>query len=903
MIPRKPFALFIAIAILLAGLAATGFSATLTQILNNGPRDRRLNLVLLSEGYISTELTTKFPADAQTILNAFFTREPWREYKSFFNAFTISVASAQSGSSHPERYPPITRDTYFHSTFYSYGIDRLLTLPPNDIDGNSVDGEGRVAALLQTYVPDYDIVLVIVNDTTYGGSGGEFAVTSLNASSPDIATHELGHSFAGLGDEYGDYTPGYAGYELPNTTEQTSRSLIKWKSWILAATPVPTPQTTTYGSVVGLFEGAQYQPTGWYRPQLNCLMRSLNQNYCAVCRETLLLGIEKSIQPQIDTASPVTTTLTITSDVTLPFAITKPAPATHPLLVQWSVDGVAVSGATRDSFSLLSPSLSNGSHTVQVLVSGTTAFVRNDPTHRMRSSRVWNLTVNRPLSAHAELSSLALSSGTLSPAFTMSGTTYTVNVLNNVTSVTVTPKPLSAAATVQVTGGTGLVAGSNTITVKVTAENKLATRTYTVVVKREGANADTVIANGNPVTFDPRANDFALPGHALLITAAGPALYGTVTLSGTSITYRPGANYAGHDSFNYTISNGAGGTATATVTISEPTIALSGTYLGVLSISGTASGSSRLSFGTNRAFSTTLYLQATEYLISGVFNAQGYCVQPIAVTGGKTLAFALRVVPGTNSLAGTVATGGTTWRAALFRTYPVYSATNRAPYTGNYTLLLPLNPTLVGQAVYPQGTGYATLAVSENGAITLAGKLGDGTPLSLSSALNNAGQFPIYKALTSGSGAYLAGVITFRNVAGVSDADGKLHWVKPAQSTAQAYQSGFATEIATVVSKYPGATALGKSGTLTLKGGTLTTPLTKSVTVPTSGGAMLVSPTGTDRTALSVNEQTGLITGSFLPAANAVSSAIYGVRFPKQNAAGGLFIQPTKTGQFRIGFK
>jgi len=157
-------------------------------------------------------------------------------------------------------------NTYFNSSFDSYGIQRLITIPPNDRDANSADGQGRVNSLLATYMPQYDIVALIVNDTQYGGSGGFPLIASVNSSSPEIVIHELGHSFSGLGDEYDAANPGFPDTEEPNTTTQTNRALIKWTSWIVAATPVPTPETAGYASVVGLFEGAHYHTTGWYRP-------------------------------------------------------------------------------------------------------------------------------------------------------------------------------------------------------------------------------------------------------------------------------------------------------------------------------------------------------------------------------------------------------------------------------------------------------------------------------------------------------------------------------------------------------------------------------------------------------------------------------------------------------------
>ena len=58
-------------------------------------------------------------------------------------------------------------------------------------------------------VPTYDYIFVMVNDTTYGGSGGVVSTFSVNELAGEIGLHEFGHSFAGLADEYTTPYPGY----------------------------------------------------------------------------------------------------------------------------------------------------------------------------------------------------------------------------------------------------------------------------------------------------------------------------------------------------------------------------------------------------------------------------------------------------------------------------------------------------------------------------------------------------------------------------------------------------------------------------------------------------------------------------------------------------------------------
>ncbi|MDB6131610.1 MAG: hypothetical protein JWM04_2717, partial [Verrucomicrobiales bacterium] len=203
---------------------------TLQTFLTNGPTSKRINIVFLSEGYTASQLS-KFPADSRKALNGILKTPPFTEYSNCFNAFGIAVASAQSGSDHPSRTNLV--NTYFNSTYDTSGISRLITL--------ASPGYTLVFDLVESLMPEYDIIVMLVNDPEYGGSGGAFLIMSINENSPEIAAHEMGHTFAALGDEYGSAYIGYPDTEEPNTTRETNRDLIKWASWIPDFVPVPTP--------------------------------------------------------------------------------------------------------------------------------------------------------------------------------------------------------------------------------------------------------------------------------------------------------------------------------------------------------------------------------------------------------------------------------------------------------------------------------------------------------------------------------------------------------------------------------------------------------------------------------------------------------------------------------------
>jgi len=367
--------------------------ATLTQILSNGPPANCINIVFLSEGYTAAQLG-QFTNDAKAFLNGLQAEPPFDAYQNYFNGYAISVASAESGADHP--LSGIYRNTYFNSSFYSYGLERLLTIPPNNLDGNYADGAGKVYALLQTLMPEYDLVAVVVNDPEYGGSGGGILITSMNSDSAGIAAHELGHTFAGLGDEYSDAYPGWVPYEMPNVTQQTNRALIKWAPWILGSTPIPTPDTSPYASVVGLFEGAEYQTTGWYRPQHSCEMRALGYPYCKVCAETLVKAIYTRIRPIVSNAPATNTAAALANSQSVTLSVATLRPTTFNLNVQWFTNNAACGGATNSSFTIHATTLPFGSNQVRVEVADTNPVVRSDPSQVLKDSRSWQVQILSP---------------------------------------------------------------------------------------------------------------------------------------------------------------------------------------------------------------------------------------------------------------------------------------------------------------------------------------------------------------------------------------------------------------------------------------------------------------------------------------------------------------------------
>ena len=364
----------------LASLAVSAPAQTVTTISNQGPSANRLDLVILGDGYTAGQLG-QYALNVQSTLQSFFAQEPFREYQRYFNVHRIDVVSAESGADHPEL--GVFRNTALSATYNCAGIQRLICVDNTTVN-TIVDG---------LLAPDqHELILVLVNDPQYGGSGGAVAVASLDSSVVELVLHELGHSFGLLADEYGGPPPPSCDNSVEpfaaNATRQTVRASIKWGAWISPATPVPTFSTDP--GVPGLYEGAQYCDTGLYRPTYASKMRFLGSPFEQINSEQLILQMYNPVSP-LDGSSPAGATLEVGAGQRPAFSAATLLPWTHALDVTWKVDGLTQGSGT--SFTLDSSILTLGSHTLQALVHDPTPMVRNDPGQLLSDTRSWSLTV------------------------------------------------------------------------------------------------------------------------------------------------------------------------------------------------------------------------------------------------------------------------------------------------------------------------------------------------------------------------------------------------------------------------------------------------------------------------------------------------------------------------------
>jgi outer membrane protein OmpA-like peptidoglycan-associated protein len=102
------------------------------------------------------------------------------------------------------------------------------------------------------------------------------------------------------------------------------------------------------------------------------------------------------------------------------------------------------------------------------------------------------------------------------------------------------------------------------------ADDDLVSITVTPVNDPPTPNNDSFVVNEDSMnSFDVLLNDSSMPDgpEVLSIVGVGSAMNGITGVATSRVTYRPNANFNGMDSFSYTISDGNGGQATATVSV------------------------------------------------------------------------------------------------------------------------------------------------------------------------------------------------------------------------------------------------------------------------------------------------------------------------------------------------
>jgi hypothetical protein len=392
------------------------FSFGQTNLVNNGPEHNRIVFSFMPEGY-TKELQPTFNSLMDSLVERSFRFEPFRTYSKFFNIYRFNVESVDSGIT--DLYSGITKNTFFGVTIYTNRLSIQQPIP------------SRVLSIIENAGIKNDVAVIVANHNRVDAGVASEIVCITSASRCDYSlTHEAGHCFGDLADEYIAY-PG--AIKAPNITKDTIRDQIKWKAWIPQNATLPNKWNE---KTVGAFAISGYP--GFFTPEGGCMMQTAADNFCRICTEALVLQIHKKVK-MYDTTYPAIGTINyMTSEI--PFSLQMVDTTNLKFNVKWYLNDTEIPGANGFSYMLdpINSDLGTSNHTLKcrfkdittyiykgwsTIYRDTCPFVRTDPDSIMTDSVVWNLVYGTA----AELASNSLPPQTLTASITSNGIRIAAN--------------------------------------------------------------------------------------------------------------------------------------------------------------------------------------------------------------------------------------------------------------------------------------------------------------------------------------------------------------------------------------------------------------------------------------------------------------------------------------------
>ena len=275
---------------------------SVTQVSAAGPVGAKRNLAILGDGFADGDQTAYNNWVQNVLLTGVFGRDYFYEDGSAWNIFRVNLISNESGVSQ-RKYdekgtPDPSDDTIISTTLKDTALGMIFSGSWSHCWMEyGTDTATRIQNALNTWVPDFNFVLIVLNEPGYGGCGGGGRAHVTTGDDWSVIAHEFGHGLGGLDDEYcvaGNNTAGEPG--TVDSTINTDRATLKWGNFVAPSTPLPTgagscadynqgakPAGWDDNQDVGIFEGSATMNTGIYRPVVNCRMNNNTPPYCPVC--------------------------------------------------------------------------------------------------------------------------------------------------------------------------------------------------------------------------------------------------------------------------------------------------------------------------------------------------------------------------------------------------------------------------------------------------------------------------------------------------------------------------------------------------------------------------------------------------------------------------------------------
>lgn len=344
---------------------------------------RGVHVAVFGDGYRDDQ-QAMLEADARALIETFRSDAGIATHLDAFNVHVVESISAEAGIDGGAF--GTERDTLYDGTYDCLDVPQLICADASELFIEAIE-----------QYPDISQVVLFVNDTRFGGSGnngGGVAITARDY--PDIALHEMGHSLAGLADEYVDselvnaLATGFEEGDFPNVTTIADEARVPWSRWIdgegeAGASAAVDPRV----GPVGVFEGALYRATEVYRPTLTSRMRQYAQPFGPVNAEQWVLGVYRAADVVRD-FQPQLLSIEVAAGDTQRFSV-SPYFSEDVQSVSWFFDGQRVRAA--DGARRFEVTPGRGVHRVRLEVSDISGRIRIDPPHEGYFDWEWELIV------------------------------------------------------------------------------------------------------------------------------------------------------------------------------------------------------------------------------------------------------------------------------------------------------------------------------------------------------------------------------------------------------------------------------------------------------------------------------------------------------------------------------
>jgi len=280
--------------------------------LESGPPEKSFDVVFVGDGYTRADLVAdgKFWKDVGRYAKRFLAEPPFCWYRAKTNVRAVFLESAEEGCL-PD--PAATKPRTALGSFFDSPKGRLLTFRDHAALEAAVERAGQT-----------DVVLVMVNTERYGGAGTVLesvivrgrplpapTFAAQDTASFLIAVHELGHSFAGLADEYVDDAE-TSTFKLPKGDADLREANVTLAAFVDPAAKGGIRPTTKWAHFAKLpggaekswaHEGGYYRAAGVFRPWPECRMRKRGDAFCPICCEEVSKAVQEAIGEPWDDAA------------------------------------------------------------------------------------------------------------------------------------------------------------------------------------------------------------------------------------------------------------------------------------------------------------------------------------------------------------------------------------------------------------------------------------------------------------------------------------------------------------------------------------------------------------------------------------------------------------------------